>query len=97
MDWSLHLPVNPTAASMALLMLTAYAVTVGLRVHHVIILGSLLVAGLLPVWQGSDPSNIGMVMAGAAFILTGIFDHLLLVRSLGSSHGLNLADGEVGA
>jgi hypothetical protein len=96
-DWSLHLPLNPTAASLALLMLTAYAVSVGLRAHHVIILGSLLVAGLLPVWRGADPSNIGMVMAGTAFILTGVFDHLLLVRSLGSSRRLDLANGDVGA
>jgi hypothetical protein len=97
MDWSLHLPLNPTAASMALLMLTAYAVTVGLKAHHVIILGSLLVVGVLPIWRGPDPSNIGMVLAGIAFIATGIFDHLLLVRTLGSSGRSNLADGDVGA
>jgi hypothetical protein len=96
-DWSLHLPLNPTAASMALLMLTAYAVSVGLKAHHVIILGSLLVTGLLPVWRGGDPSNVGMVLAGAAIILTGIFDHLLLVRTFGSGRSLNLADGDVGA
>ena len=35
-----------------------------LRAHHVIIWGSLLVAGLLPVWVAA----------------TGIFDHSLLVR-----------------
>jgi hypothetical protein len=97
MSWSLHLPLNPTAASIALLMLTAYAVSVGLKAHHVVILGSLLVAGLLPVWHGGDPSNVGMVLAGAAIILTGIFDHILLIRNFGPSGGFNLADGDVGA
>lgn len=53
-------------------MLALYAVTVGLRAHHVIVLGSLLVAGLLPIWGGADPSNVGPVLAGASAMATGI-------------------------
>ncbi len=47
-DWSLDLPVNPTAALFALLILASVAVSVGLRAHHVIIWGAVLVAGLRP-------------------------------------------------
>ncbi len=82
-SWSLDLPVNPIPAAFALLMLAYYAAVVGLRAHHVVIWGSLLVAGLLPVWNGEDPSNVGLVMCGAAVIVNGVCDHLALVRALG--------------
>jgi hypothetical protein len=74
-----------------------YSVTVGLKTHHVIIFGALLIAGILPVWDGADPSNVGFLMAGVAMIVAGILDHRLLVRTFGSSGGMNLADGDVGA
>jgi hypothetical protein len=96
-DWSLDLPVNPTAALFALLMLASVAVSVGLRAHHVIIWGAVLVAGLLPVWNGADPSNIGLVLAGVAVMATGIFDHRLLVRTFGSSKRLTLENSNAGA
>jgi len=96
-DWSLDLPVNPTAALFALLMLAAVAVSVGLRAHHVIIWGAVLVAGLLPVWDGADPSNIGLVLAGVAIVATGILDHRLLVRTFGSAKGLDLENSNAGA
>jgi hypothetical protein len=94
-DWSLDLPVNPTAATFALLMLACYATIVGLKTHHMIIWGALLVAGALPVWNGADPSNIGLVLAGVAVIVSGVFDHLLLVRTFGSPKRLNLQDSDV--
>jgi len=78
--WSLDLPVNPIPAAFAALMLVYYAAVVGLRPHHVLIWGAVLVAGLVPLWNGADPSNVGLVMAGAAAILNGVFDHLALVR-----------------
>ena len=31
--------------------------------------------GPLPVWNGADPSNIGLLLAGVAFIAAGILDH----------------------
>jgi hypothetical protein len=96
-DWSLDLQVNPTAATFALLMLVWYATIVGLKAHHVIIWGALLVAGALPVWNGADPSNIGLVLAAVAVMLSGLFDHRLLVHTFGSSKALNLADRDVGA
>ena len=67
----------------AALMLVYYAAVVGLRRHHVVIWGALLVAGALPVWNGSDPSNIGLVLAGVAVMINGAFDHRVLARTLG--------------
>jgi hypothetical protein len=96
-DWSLDLPLNPTAASLALLMLVCYAASVGLKAHQLIICGSLLVVGLLPVWHGGDPSNIGLVLGGLTFMLTGIFDHRLLVKKFGSPGGPSLEHGNAGA
>lgn len=95
-DWSLDLPVNPISASMAVVVLAAYAISVGLKAHHVIIWGAVLVASVLPVWTGADPSNVGLVLAGVATIATGVFDHRRLVRDLGPSKRLNLKDSGVG-
>ena len=82
-DWSLDLPVNPIAGVFGLTMLAYSATVVTLRPHHVVIWGSLAVAGLLPVWTGDDPSNVGLVLCGVAVIANGVFDHLTLVRTLG--------------
>jgi hypothetical protein len=75
------LPVNGIAVSFAALMLVSYAITVGLSAHHVVIWGALLVAGALPVWDGGDPSNAGLVLDGVAVIACGVLDHRLFVRT----------------
>ena len=80
-SWSLDLPVNPVMVTIALYMLGLYALTVGIKAHHVAIWGAVLVAGALPVWNGSDPSNIGLLLTGIAVIATAPFDHRLLVRA----------------
>jgi hypothetical protein len=95
-SWSLDLPVNAIAAAFGLLMIVYYAVVVGLRAHHLLIWGALLTVGLLPVWTGADPSNIGLVLAGAAVIVNGVFDHRLLVRTLGPSAPTTLGPGNAG-
>jgi hypothetical protein len=81
-DWSLDLPVNPIPGIFGLAMLAYSATVVTLRPHHVVIWGSLAVAGLLPVWSGDDPSNVGLVMCGVAVIANGVFDHLTVVRTM---------------
>ena len=81
-SWSLDLPVNPIPAVFATLMLAYYAAVAGLRAHHVVIWGSLLLIGLVPVWDGGDPSNAGLVLAGVAVMVNGVCDHLALVRAL---------------
>ncbi|MDX6234017.1 MAG: hypothetical protein QOH68_3099 [Nocardioidaceae bacterium] len=85
-SWSLNLPLNTIAISMALITLMVIAATVGLRAHHVVIFGVLLAAGLLPVWEREGMSgNTGLWMAGVAFIINGLLDHRLLVRRFGSA------------
>jgi heme O synthase-like polyprenyltransferase len=95
-SWSLDLPVNPIAAAFGLLMLAYYAIVVRLRTHHALVWGSLVVAGLLPVWNGADPSNVGLVLAGVAVVINGAFDHLLLVRTFGPATTATLGPGNAG-
>jgi len=88
-SWSLDLPVNPTAISFALVMLVTYAMSVGLRAHHTVVFGALLVVGLLPVWERAGESgNAGLALAGVAVAVAGVLDHRLLVRTFGPSRGL---------
>jgi hypothetical protein len=96
-DWSLDLPVNPIAVSFALIMLIQYAIGVGLSPHHVIIWGAVLIAGALPVWTGADPSNIGLLLAGVALVVDGVFDHRLFVQTFGPAKRPGLEERDVGA
>jgi hypothetical protein len=96
-SWSLDLPVNAVAVSFALVMLLSYGVGVGLKAHHAIIWGALLIAGALPVWNGDDPSNIGLLLAGVAVMVSGVFDHRLFVRTFGSPKLAVLENGNAGA
>jgi hypothetical protein len=96
-DWSLDLPVNATAVTFALVMLISYGVGVGVKAHHAIIWGALLVIGALPVWTGADPSNIGLLLAGVAVMVNGVFDHRLFVRTFGSPGVHDHANGDARA
>jgi hypothetical protein len=95
--WSLDLPLNAVAAVWAMSMLTASAVTVGLRKHRVIIWGSLLVAALLPIWNGADENALAWLLGGVAYIATGIFDHRLLARTSRPRADRNLETRDAGA
>ena len=95
--WSLDLPVNALAICFAIAMLASYGFGVGLHAHHVVIWGGLLVAGALPVWNGADPSNIGLLAAGIAFAISGLLDHRLFVKTFGPPGRLALEEGDVGA
>jgi hypothetical protein len=95
--WSLDLPVNAVAVSFALVVLISYAIGVGLKAHHVIICAALLLIGAVPVWSGPDPSNIGLVLAGVAVMVGGVFDHRLFVETFGPPTGLDLEERDVGA
>ena len=86
-DWSLDLPVNAIAVAFAAVMLVSYAAGPGIRPHHLAIWGTLFVAGAVPLWDGGDPSNAGLVMAGVAVIASGALDHRLLVRTFGGPRG----------
>jgi hypothetical protein len=77
------LPVNALAVAFALAMLAAFAISPGLRTHHVVVWGALLIVGALPVWDGDDSSNVGLVLAGVAVAITGVFDHRAFLGTFG--------------
>jgi hypothetical protein len=81
--WSLDLPVNAIAVTFAVVMLAAYGIGGVLRRHHVAVWGTLFLAGALPVWTGADPSNVGLLLCGAAVMVCGVLDHLAFVRTFG--------------
>ena len=83
-SWSLDLPVNALAVAFAGVMLISYAAGPGIRAHHLVIWGSLLLVGAVPLWDGADPSNVGLVLAGIAVVASGVLDHRLLVRTFGA-------------
>ena len=83
-SWSLDLPVNATAVTLSLVILLSYAAGRVLKAHHLIIWGTVLVVGAIPLWDGADPSNIGLAIVGAALMVNGVFDHLLFVRTFGA-------------
>ncbi len=93
--WSLDLPVNALAVTVALSVLIFYAIGVGLKAHHTIIWGAVLLAGALPVWNGADPGNIGLVIIGAAHMVCGVFDHRLFVHTFGSPKNPGLTKGNL--
>ena len=88
-SWSLDLPVNATAVTLALVILLSYAAGRVLRAHHLIIWGTVLMAGAIPLWDGADPSNTGLVIVGVALMINGVFDHLLFVRTFGAPASLD--------
>lgn len=90
MSWSLDLPVNATAVTMSLVLLLSYAAGRALKTHHLIIWGTVLVVGATPLWDGEDPSNIGLTMVGVALMVNGVFDHLLFVRTFGAPKSLQV-------
>jgi hypothetical protein len=97
-SWSLDLPVNPTAIAFALIMGVTYATSVGVRTHHKVIFGALLVAGLVPVWAREGMSgNTGLALAAVAVALAGIFDHRLLVQTFGPPRARNGEHADVAA
>jgi hypothetical protein len=79
-------PVSSYAASWAVGMLVFYAIVGGLRTYHVVIWGSLFVAGVLPIWGLSvDRDAVASFPIGVATMASGIFDHYFLVRAFQSS------------
>lgn len=80
-------------------MLIYYASGVGLGVHHKVIWGSMLIGGLLPVWGALSPDDksfVGLLVIGVAYIVSGVFDHRVFVRTFGSARGLNFESSHVG-
>jgi hypothetical protein len=98
LDASVDLPVSAFAAAFALAMLAWFAICVGLKTHHLIIWGALLVAGLLHVWGAvADKISVAWLPIGVATILAGILDHRTLVRAYGPAKDLNHESSDVAA
>lgn len=96
---ALDLPVNGLGIAWATVALGYYAVNVGLRPHHIVVWGSVLAASLVPLWgdpRTTDTPNIGLLLVGAAAVATGIFDHLVLVRTLASPVDPDLESSDAG-
>jgi hypothetical protein len=91
-------PVSITMATWALGMLVFYAIGTGLSVHRIVIWVAVVVAGCLPIW-GLDQNRdaIAYFPLGAAILVSGLFDHYLLVRTFRSYQDLNLEDTNAGA
>jgi hypothetical protein len=90
-DTRVDLPISVFAVVFGLGMLAWFALCVGLRPHHLVIWGGLLVVGLLPVWGGFDERGaVGFVPVGVATILAGVFDHLALVRTYGPAKDVHV-------
>ena len=98
LDFWLDLPVSLFAAVFALTMLAWFAINVGLKAHHRIIWGALLVAGLLPVWGAlPDRVSVAWLPIGVATITAGIFDHRALVRAYGPAKAMDSENSNAGA
>ena len=98
LDSSFDLPVSLFACSFALAMLAWFAICVGLRTHHLVIWGSLLIVGLLPVWGNlPDKVSVAWLPIGVATIAAGLFDHRTLVRTFGAPAATTREHVDVGA
>jgi hypothetical protein len=96
-SWSLDLPVNTTAVTLGLVFLLSIGASVGIRVHHVVIYGGLVLLGTLPVWErGGESGNTGLWLAGIAMIISGLLDHRLLVRRFGPAAATGVEVGRAG-
>jgi hypothetical protein len=91
-------PISSMLAAWALGSLVFYAMSTGPRAHHVIIWGAALIAGILPLWgTGVDRDAMAAFPIGVATILSGLFDHRLLVATFKSYEGLQLQGTDAGA
>ena len=83
-DFRLDLPVSVFAVLFGAGMLVWFAVCVGLRSDHVVVWGTLVVMGLVPVWGGfDDRASVGWLPIGVATVVAGLLDHLALTRRFG--------------
>jgi drug/metabolite transporter (DMT)-like permease len=82
-DTNADLRICLYAVTFAASLLGYYAWFTGLRPHHVVCLGAVIVLGLLPIWGGMDDKvSVALIPMGVATIAVGLFDHRDLVRSM---------------
>jgi drug/metabolite transporter (DMT)-like permease len=85
--WSPDSPICIYAVAFALATLTYYAILVGLRIHHIVIWGTVIVVGLLPIWGNLDSNRdpVAMMLLGVVLTISGILDQRLLAHSFGAA------------
>jgi drug/metabolite transporter (DMT)-like permease len=95
--WSPDGPQCIYASAFALATLAYYAILVGLRPHHVVIWGTVFVAGLLPIWGGLgvDRDPLAMILLGPVLMLSGLLDQRILARSFAVPSGDRLEGDRV--
>jgi hypothetical protein len=98
LDSFLDLPVSLFAITFALSALAWLAATVGVRLHHLVVGGALLLGGALPVWGDLDDRvSVAWLPIGCATIVVGLLDHLQLVRDYGAAPHSDLPGSHVEA
>lgn len=96
LDSSFDLPVSLFAITFALSTVTWLIATVGVRLHHLVIGGALLLSGALPIWGGLDDRvSVAWLPIGFATIVAGLLDHLQLVRAYGTAPDGDLTGSHV--
>lgn len=92
-DENLDLPISGYAAAYALVMLLYVHLTIGLKVHHLLVWGGLLAVSVVPVWNSMGIERevpLSLLPMGIATIAAGLFDHALLVRTFGRPSDLSV-------
>ena len=90
--------VSSMASAWALGSIVFYAMSSGLRPHHVVIWLALFVAGLLPIWgTGVDRDALAAFPIGIATIASGLFDHRLIAQTFRAYAGMQLEGSDAGA
>lgn len=82
LDFHFDVSVSLFAITFAIAMLGWYSISIGLKLHHFLIWGALLVIGLIPMWGSlDDKTSVAWLPIGAATVVCGLMDHLTLARS----------------
>jgi hypothetical protein len=77
------LPVNLMAIVGAVILLALFTDLFGFERHHLVVFGTLLAVGAIPVWTGEHANQWGAALTAAAMAISGVLDHRLLVRTYG--------------
>ena len=96
LDSILELPFNGYVLAYALMMFGYISTSIGVKMRHAVIWGALLVAAVLPVWDGVDEIAVGLIPIGVATIVCGLIDHSVFVANLGPSR-MSVGNGNAGA
>jgi predicted esterase len=89
-DTNNRVPVSLFGFSFGAVMLVYWRFALGLRPHHVAVVAALWVVSAVPLWSDLQPNDMFSIIGfsqGAALVITGLFDHADLVRSLSSLRG----------